>query len=161
MSYISEIFNVLNYLSNVSYIRNNNRKNSTYHAVDCWISMFSWLTSPFFPLNFAQKRAEKTNARDYSLRKKIKFISHVKQRSSCRCRRLPWNSTVAVSSLFRHLRGWAKWRHTRRRVPLALTAARHNEGGKRRIRGRGKRWHAMIHDGWWWMGLCRRPVSRI
>jgi len=51
------------------------------------------------------------------------------------------------------LRGWAtKWRHARRRVPLALTAARHDKGGKRRIRGRGKRWHAMIFatdkDGW-------------
>ena len=29
---------------------------------------------------------------------------------------------------------------------LALTVARHDEGGKRRIRGRGKRWHAMICD---------------
>ena len=31
--------------------------------------------SDFFPLNFAQKRAEKKNARDYPLRKKFKFIS--------------------------------------------------------------------------------------
>ncbi len=31
------------------------------------------------------------------------------------------------------LRGWAKWRHARRRVPHALTAARHEAGGKRRF----------------------------
>jgi hypothetical protein len=31
--------------------------------------------SDFFPLNFAQKRAEQKNAREYPLRKKIKFIS--------------------------------------------------------------------------------------
>jgi len=31
--------------------------------------------SDFFPLNFAQKRAGKKNARDYPLRKKFKFIS--------------------------------------------------------------------------------------
>ena len=31
--------------------------------------------SDFFPLNFAQKRAEKKNARDYPLRKKIKLIA--------------------------------------------------------------------------------------
>ncbi len=58
--YIRNIQCIIFFEQRVVYIRNNNRKNSTNYAVDCWIyCTFSWLTSHFFPLNFAQKRAEK------------------------------------------------------------------------------------------------------
>ncbi len=39
------------------------------------LSHLSSIISDFFPVNFAQKRAEKKNARNYPLREKIKFIS--------------------------------------------------------------------------------------
>ena len=58
-------------------------------------------------------------------------------------------AVVGNGHRIRQLRSPPSFVMLRRCVPLALTVARHDKGGKRRIRGRGKIWHAsaIVGDG--------------
>ena len=73
VSYISEIFNVLDSSSNVPYISEIIIEKIVLTMrliVEFTARLVDWRVS-FFPLNFAQKRAGKKNARDYPLQEKI------------------------------------------------------------------------------------------